>query len=108
MSRQADKKGRNRGVEQVEERERGMEPGGTGVVIRKIPKNLKLSLTGSVERQARHRPDRLSKLRTGSVGTDQLGRVRKPVCRPVRRKGQIGAKTGRPSERYSARNIFRS
>ena len=27
-----------------------------------------------VERQAQHRPDRLKKLRTGSVGTDRLGR----------------------------------
>ena len=57
-----------RRIEQVEERERGVEPGGTGAVIRKIPKSLKLSLRGSVERQAQHRLDRLSKPRTGSVG----------------------------------------
>ena len=29
---------------------------------------------GYVERQAQHRPDRLKKPRTGSVGTDRLGR----------------------------------
>ena len=59
------------GVEQVEEREQGVEPGGTGAVSRKISKSLKLSLRGSVERQAQDRPDRLSKPRTGSVGTDR-------------------------------------
>ena len=63
-----------REIEQVEERERGVKPGGTGAVIRKIPKSLKLSLRGSVERQAQHRPDWLKKPRTGSVGTDRLGR----------------------------------
>ena len=41
-----------------------------------------------VERQAQHRPDRLSKPRTGSVGLD---RVCKPVRRLVRRKGRISA-----------------
>ena len=59
-----------------------------------------------VERQAQHRPDRLSKPRTGSVGTDWLGRVRKPVSRPVRKKDRIGAETGRPSDRYSAREYI--
>ena len=39
-----------------------------------------------VERQAQHRPDRLNKPRTGSVGTDRWGRVHKPVRRTVRRK----------------------
>ena len=61
-----------------------------------------------VERHDQHRPDRLSKPRTGLVGTDRLGRVRKPVRRPVRREGWIGAETGRPSDRYFARNIFGS
>ena len=56
-----------RGIEKVEERELGEEPGGTGAVSRKIPKSLKLSLRGSVETQDQHRPDRLSKPRTGSV-----------------------------------------
>ena len=42
-----------------------MELEGTGVVIRENPKSLKLSLRGSVERQARHQPDRLNKPRTG-------------------------------------------
>ena len=63
-----------RGLEQVEEREQGVKPGGTGAVSPKISKSLKLSFRGSVERQAQHRPDRLKKLRTGSVGTDRLGR----------------------------------
>ena len=49
-----------------------------------------------VERQAQHRPDRLKKPRTGSVGTDRLGRVRKLVRRPVRRKAGSVQKTGRP------------
>ena len=54
------------------------------------------SLKSLVERQAQHRPDRLSKLRTGSVGTDRLGRVRKPVRRPVRRKvGSVQKPGGR-------------
>ena len=44
-------------------------------MTRKIPKSLKLSLRGSVEIQAQHRPNRLKKPRTESVGTDQLGRV---------------------------------
>ena len=87
----------------VEEHERGVEPGGIGAVIRKIPKSLKLSWRGSVERQAQHRPDWLSKPRTGLVRPDLcVNRVR----RPVRNKGRIGAETGRPSHRYSARNIF--
>ena len=60
-----------RGVEQAEERELGVEPGGTEAVSLKIPKNLKLSLRGSVERQAQHWPHRLKKVRTGSVGTDR-------------------------------------
>ena len=42
-----------RGVEQVEEHEQGVEPGGSGVVSRKILKSLKLSLRGSVEREQR-------------------------------------------------------
>ena len=50
----------------------------------------------SVERQAQHRPDRLKKPRTGSVGTDWLGRVHKPVHRPVRRKAGSVQRTGRP------------
>ena len=48
-----------------------------------------------VERQAQHRPDRLKKQRTGSVGTDRLGRVRKPVRRPVQRKAGSVQRTGR-------------
>ena len=52
-----------------------MEPGGTGAVSPKIPKRLKLSLRGSVERQAQHRPHRLSKPRTGSVGLGPIGEV---------------------------------
>ena len=75
-----------RGIEEVEERERGVKPGGTGPESPKIPKSLKLSLRGSVERQAQHRPDRLKKprtesvrdrsvrLRTESVGTDRIRR----------------------------------
>ena len=49
-----------------------------------------------VERQAQHRPDRLKKPRTGSVGTNRLGRVRKPVRRPVRRKAGSVQRIGRP------------
>ena len=64
-----------------------MELEGTGVVIRENPKSLKLSLRGSVERQAQHRPDRLNKPRTGSVGTDRLGWV-------VRRKAGSVQKPG--------------
>ena len=52
----------------------------------------------SVERQAKHQPNRLNKPRTGSVGTDRLGRVRKPVRKSVRRKGRIGAEIGRLSD----------
>ena len=44
------------------------------------------SLFSVVERQAQHQPDRLSKPRTGLVGTDRLGRARKLVRRPVHRK----------------------
>ena len=61
----------------------------------KIPKSLKLSLRGSVERQAQHRPDRLKKPRTKSVWTDWLGRMRKPVCRLVRGKADSLQRTGR-------------
>ena len=84
-----------RGVEQVGEHERGVEPGGTGAVIRKIPKSLKLSLRGSVEIQAQHWPDRLNKPRTGS---DEAGYVNwyadrcegKPVrCRNREAVGKI-------------------
>ena len=75
-----------------------MEPGGTEVVIRKIRKSLKLSLRGSVERQAQHRSDRLNKPRTGSIG--EAGYVNQYVDRCV----------GRPV-RYRNRevvgNIFR-
>ena len=46
-----------------------------------LPKTLASFL---VERQAQHRPDRLKKPRTGSVGTDRLGRVLRR--RLVRRK----------------------
>ena len=63
------------GIEQVEVRERGVKPGGTGAESPRIPKSLKLSLRGSVEIQAQHRPDRLKKPRTESVWTDRLGRV---------------------------------
>ena len=42
--------------------------------------------TISIESQAQHRPDRLNKPRTGSVGTGRFGRVRKPVRKPVRNK----------------------
>ena len=52
-----------------------MKPGGTGAESPKIPKSLKLSLRGSVEIQAQHRPSRLKKPRTESVWTDRLGRV---------------------------------
>ena len=64
-----------RGIEQVEERELGVKPVGTGVMIWKNGKSLKLSLRGSVEIQAQHWPDRLCKPRTGSVWTDRLGRT---------------------------------
>ena len=64
----------------------------------KTPKTLKLSLRGSVERQAQHRPDRLKKPRTGSVRTDRLGRMRKPV----RRKAGSVQRTG-----WSLGKIFR-
>ena len=47
-----------------------------------------------VERQAQHRPYRVSKLRTRSVGTDPLGRIRKPLRRPVRRKAGSVQKPG--------------
>ena len=47
-----------------------------------------------VERQAQHRPNRLKMPRTGSAGTDRLGRVRKPVRRPVRRKAGSVQKPG--------------
>ena len=67
-SKQAD-----RGIERVEERERGMKPGETRAKNRKSVKNLKLSLRGSVEIQAQHWSDRLHKPRTGSVWTDRLG-----------------------------------
>ena len=69
---------------------------------------LNMALFKVVERQAQHWPDRLNKPRAGSVGTDRLGWVCKPVRRPVRRKCRIGAETGRSSDRYSARNIFGS
>ena len=39
-----------RGIEQVEERERGVKPEGSKAMIRKNPKSLKLSLRESVER----------------------------------------------------------
>ena len=56
-----------------------------------------------VQRQAQHRPDHLSKLRTRSVRPDRcINRVCKPVCRPVRKRDRIGVETGTPSERYSA------
>ena len=72
-------------------------------MIRENRRNLKLSLRGIALRQAQHRPDWLSKPRTGLVRPDLcVNRVR----RPVRNKGRIGAETGRPSHRYSARNIF--
>ena len=63
-----------RGVEQVEERERGVKPGEAGARKWKSRKNLQLSLRGSVEVQAQHWPDRLHKPRTGLVWTDRLGR----------------------------------
>ena len=63
-----------RGIERVEERDRGVKPGGTRAVSPKISKSLKLSLRGSVEIQAQHRPDWLKKPRTESVGTDRIGR----------------------------------
>ena len=43
-----------RGVEQVEERERGVKPGEARAKNRKTRKNLKLSLRGNVEIQAQH------------------------------------------------------
>ena len=73
-----------RGIEQAEERERGVKQGGTGAESPRIPKSLKLTLRGSVEIQAQHRPDRLKKPRiesvrdrsvrprTESVGTDRI------------------------------------
>ena len=63
------------GIERVEERERGMKPGETGVKNQKSKKNLKFSLRESVEIQAQHWPDRLRKPRTGLVWTDRLGRI---------------------------------
>ena len=42
-----------------------------------------------VKRQAQHRPDRLKKPRTESVGTDRWGQVCEPVRRPVRRKAGL-------------------
>ena len=62
-----------RGVEQVEERERGVKPGEAGAKNRKSRKNLKLSLRGNVEIQAQHWLDWLHKPRTRSVWTDRLG-----------------------------------
>ena len=47
-----------------------------------------------VERQAQHWPDRLKKPRTGLLGTDRLGRVRKPVRRLVCRKAGSVQKPG--------------
>ena len=64
-----------RGTERFEERELGVKPGGTRVMIRKNRKSLKFSLRGSVEIQAQHWPDWLCKPRTGSVWTDRLGRI---------------------------------
>ena len=52
---------------------------------RKISKSLKLSLRGSVERQAQCRPDRLKKPMTGSVGTEYVNRYAdRCEGRPVR------------------------
>ena len=47
-----------------------------------------------VEIQAQHRPDRLKKPRTESVGTDRWGQVCEPVRRPVRRKAGSVQKPG--------------
>ena len=87
-----------------------MDPGGTGTVIQKIPKNLKLSLRGSVERQAQHRLDQLNKPRTGSVGTDRLGRtgcVNRHADRCVRKAGSM-RKPGGHRKDIPRRNIFGS
>ena len=80
-----------RGVEQVEEREQGVEPGGTEAVIRKIPKSLKLSLRESVERQAQHRPDRLGLIsEAGYVNRYANWYVGRPVrCRNREAIGKI-------------------
>ena len=63
-----------------------MKPGGTGAVSPRNPKSLNLSLRGSVEIKAQHRPERLKKQRTElvrdrsisprtkSVGTDRIDR----------------------------------
>ena len=61
-----------RGVERVKEHERGVKPEGTGEVIQKNQKSLKLSLRGSVEIQAQYWPDQMCKPRTGSVRPDRV------------------------------------
>ena len=55
-----------RGIQRVEERERGVKSREIGAKDRK---SLKLSLSGSVEIQAQHWPDWLCNPRTGSVWT---------------------------------------
>ena len=84
-----------RGVKQVEERERGVEPRGTGVVSPKIPKSLKLSLRGSVE---------TSSTSAGSAeeAEDRIGcdrSVRPSTSTDTQtdaKEGRFGAETGRP------------
>ena len=56
------------GIEQVEDCERGVKPGGTRAKIRKSRRNVELILMGSVEIQAQQR-------------------ARKPVRKPMRRLG---------------------
>ena len=58
------------GIEQVEERDLGVQPEETGSMIQKDRKSLNLSLRGSVEIQAQHRPDRLKKPRTDRLGRE--------------------------------------
>ena len=49
-----------------------------------------LALLQCVERQAQHRPDRLKKPRTRSVGTDRLGRVRRKAGSVQRTRRPLG------------------
>ena len=77
-------------IERVEEHERGVKPKGTGAMIRKNQKSLKLSLRGSFEIQAQHWPDQC---------VNQV-RNRYPT------RGRISAETERPSRKYSTREYI--
>jgi hypothetical protein len=58
-----------------------VEPRGTGAEEPKSPKSLKLSLRGSVERQAQRRLYWLDKPRIGSVWTDRMVRTEQSTRR---------------------------